>query len=61
MKGGDMDGRWSGDDDDDGDDFPSPEAKTAPSLALPEKNRGGGGSATRIGKTTSSLGFFRHG
>jgi len=56
-----MDGRWSGDDDDDGDDFPSPEAKTAPSLALPEKNRGGGGSATRIGKRTSDLGFLRHG
>ena len=56
-----MDGRWSGDDDDDGDDFPSPEAKTASRLALPEKNRGGGGSATRIGKRTSYLGFPRDG
>ena len=56
-----MDGRWSGDDDDDGDDFPTPEAKTAPSLALPEKNRGGGGSATRIGISTYVLGFSHHG
>src|SRR3954471_11619961 len=34
-----MEGGWSGDDDDDGDDFPSPEAKTASRLALPRKNR----------------------
>src|SRR3954466_4739652 len=40
MKGEVMEGRWSGDDDDDGDDLPSPEAKTASRLALPEKNRG---------------------
>ena len=37
---------WRDDFDDDGDEFPSPEAKTAPRLALPRKNRGGGGSAT---------------
>ena len=35
-----MEGGWSGDDDDDGDDLPSPEAKTASRLALPEKNKG---------------------
>src|SRR3954462_4461640 len=35
-----MEGRWSGDDDDDGDDLPSPEAKSASRLALPKKNRG---------------------
>src|SRR3954469_1971879 len=35
-----MEGGWSGDGDDDGDDLPSPEAKTASRLALPEKNRG---------------------
>ena len=46
MDGGNMEGWWSGDDDGDGDDFPSPEAKTAPRLALPRKNRGGGGSTT---------------
>ena len=46
MDGGNMDGRWSDDGDDDGDEFPSLEAKTASRLALPRKNRGGGGSAT---------------
>ncbi len=40
MDGEVMEGGWSGDDDDDGDDLPSPEAKTASRLALPEKNRG---------------------
>ena len=35
-----MEGGWSGDDDDDGDDLPSPEAKSASRLALPKKNRG---------------------
>ena len=30
-------------------EFPSPEAKTASRLALPRKNRGGGGSATETG------------
>src|SRR4051812_19413877 len=40
MEGEVMEGGWSGDDDDDGDDLPSPEAKTASRLALPEKNRG---------------------
>ena len=40
MKGEVMEGGWSGDDDDDGDDLPSPEAKTTSRLALPEKNRG---------------------
>src|SRR3954469_12797162 len=35
-----MEGGWSGDGDDDGDDLPSPEAKTASRLALPEKNKG---------------------
>src|SRR3954467_8365214 len=35
-----MEGLWRGDGDDDGDDFPSPEAKAASRLALPEKNRG---------------------
>ena len=34
-----MEGGWSGDDDDDGDDLPSPEAKSASRLALPKKNR----------------------
>jgi hypothetical protein len=47
MDGGDMEGWWSGDGDDDGVDFPSPEAKSAPRLALPRKHRGGGGSATK--------------
>src|SRR3954471_16219199 len=56
-----MEGGWSGDDDDDGDDLPSPEAKTTSRLALPEKNRGWCGSTTRIGKTTSVLGFSRNG
>ena len=45
MDGGNMEGWWSGDGDDDGDEFPSPEAKTASRLALPRKNIGGGGSA----------------
>ena len=40
MTGEVMEGGWSGDDDDDGDDLPSPEAKTASRLALLEKNRG---------------------
>ena len=40
MKGEVMEGWWSGDDDDDGDDLPSPEAKSASRLALPKKNRG---------------------
>src|SRR3954463_8979266 len=40
MDGEVMEGGWSGDDDDDGDDLPSPEAKAASRLALPEKNRG---------------------
>src|ERR1041385_9152442 len=40
MEGEVMEGGWSGDDDDDGDDLPSSEAKTASRLALPEKNRG---------------------
>src|SRR4051812_22301779 len=40
MDGEVMEGGWSGDDDDDGDDLPSPEAKTTSRLALPEKNRG---------------------
>src|SRR4051812_15136416 len=42
MDGEVMEGGWSGDDggDGDGDDLPSPEAKTASRLALPEKNRG---------------------
>jgi len=40
MRGEVMEGRWSGDDDDDGDDLPSPEAKSASRLALPNKNRG---------------------
>src|SRR4051812_13344968 len=40
MEGEVMEGGWSGDNDDDGDDLPSPEAKTASRLALPEKNRG---------------------
>ena len=35
-----MEGGWSGDDDDDGDDLPSPKAKTTSRLALPEKNGG---------------------
>src|SRR4051812_9277572 len=35
-----MEDGWSGDGDDDGDDLPSPEAKTASRLALPEKNIG---------------------
>src|SRR4051812_19936437 len=35
-----MEGGWSGDDDDDGDDLPSPEAKTASRLALLKKNKG---------------------
>src|SRR3954471_16737909 len=40
MRGEVMEGRWRGHGDDDGDDFPSPEAKTASRLALPRKNRG---------------------
>src|ERR1041385_6408296 len=40
MKGEVMEGGWSSDDHDDGDDLPSLEAKTASRLALPEKNRG---------------------
>src|ERR1044071_972151 len=40
MRGEVMEGGWKGDDDDDGDDFPSPEAKAASRLALPRKNRG---------------------
>jgi hypothetical protein len=40
MEGEVMEGGWSGDDDDDGDDLPSPEAKSASRLALPKKNRG---------------------
>src|SRR3954471_11728273 len=40
MDGEVMEGGWSGDNDDDGDDLPSPEAKTTSRLALPEKNRG---------------------
>src|ERR1041384_7033933 len=40
MRGEVMKGRWSGDGDDDGDDFPSPEAKTASRLALPRNKRG---------------------
>src|SRR3954469_7456700 len=40
MDGEVMEGGWIGDDDDDGDDLPSPEAKTASRLALPRKNRG---------------------
>src|SRR4051812_21953763 len=40
MDGQVMEGGWSGDDDDDGDDLPSLEAKTASRLALPEKSRG---------------------
>src|SRR4051812_18852482 len=40
MKGEVMEGCWSGDGDDDGDDLPSPEAKTTSRLALSEKNRG---------------------
>src|SRR4051812_45385799 len=40
MEGEVMEGGWSGDNDDDGDDLPSPEAKTASRLALPEKNKG---------------------
>src|SRR4051812_29222647 len=40
MDGEVMEGGWSGDDDDDGDDLPSQEAKTASTLALPEKNTG---------------------
>src|SRR4051812_45766052 len=40
MEGEVMEGGWSGDNDDDGDDLPSPEAKTTSRLALPEKNRG---------------------
>ena len=35
-----MEGGWSGDGDDNGDDLPSSEAKSASRLALPEKNRG---------------------
>src|SRR4051812_24817545 len=35
-----MEGGWSGDDDDDGDDFPSSETKTTSRLALPGKSRG---------------------
>src|SRR3954467_5336677 len=35
-----MEGGWIGNGDDDGDDLPSPEAKSASRLALPEKNRG---------------------
>ena len=34
-----MEDGWSGDGDDDGDDVPSPEAKTNSRLALPGKNR----------------------
>src|SRR6187399_2812614 len=40
MEGEVMKGGWSGDDDDDGDDLPSAEAKSASRLALPKKNRG---------------------
>ena len=40
MEGEVMEGGWSGDDDDDGDDLPSPEANSASRLALPRKNRG---------------------
>ena len=40
MEGEVMEGWWSGDDDDDGDDLPSPEANSASRLALPRKNRG---------------------
>ena len=40
MEGEVMEGWWSGDDDDDGDDLPSPEANSASRLALPKKNRG---------------------
>lgn len=35
-----MEGGWSGDGDDDGDDLPSSEAKSPLRLALPRKNRG---------------------
>src|SRR4051812_9679249 len=35
-----MEEGWIGDGDDDGDDLPSPEAKSASRLALPKKNRG---------------------
>src|SRR3954462_1711668 len=40
MDGEVMEGGWSGDGDDDGDDLTSPEAKTISRLPLPEKNRG---------------------
>ena len=40
MEGEVMEGGWSGDDDDDGDDLPSPEANSASRLALPKKNKG---------------------
>src|SRR6187399_2278554 len=40
MEGEVMEGGWSGDDDDDGDDLPSPKANSASRLALPKKNRG---------------------
>ena len=46
IDGGNMDGRWSDDGGDNGDEFPSSGAKTAYRLAPPRKNRGGGGSAT---------------
>src|ERR1041385_7754271 len=35
-----MEEGWIGDGDDDGDDLPSPEAKSGSRLALPKKNRG---------------------
>src|SRR3954462_10525786 len=40
MRGEVMEVRRRGDGDDDGDDFPSPEAKATSRLALPEKSRG---------------------
>ena len=51
----------SGDGDDDGDDFPSSETKTASRLALPRKNRGGGGSATEIGDMSDCSRVFASG
>src|ERR1041385_9035378 len=53
-----MEGGWIGDGDDDGDDLPSPEAKSSSRLALPRENRGWRRLHDRNWKSDCCFGFF---
>src|SRR4051812_20988301 len=56
-----MEGGWSGDGDDDGDDLPSREAKSASRLALPRKNNGWRRLRDGFWKSDHFLEFRHHG